>query len=156
MSEIQDNECVICFEVIGEKNNCVTECGHKFCLKCLVVAMCHKNSCPCCRTQLIEDDDEYEESVDEVESSNEEDDESVDDEAHIEDVVDRLNSQGITFMDVVSMLLNRYSKKDEKYTNDFIYKLNSKFDIITGEADAEYIEQMQFSKEDKTNVIPAI
>lgn len=155
MSEIQDNECVICFEIIGEKNNCVTECGHKFCLKCLIVALSHKNSCPCCRNQLIEDDDEYEESVDEGESSNE-DDESVDDEAHIEDVVDRLNSQGITFIDVVSMLLNRYSKKDEKYTNEFIYDLTNKFDRITAEADAEYIEQMQFSREDKTNVISGI
>jgi hypothetical protein len=28
-------ECCICYEIIGEKNNCVTECGPKFCFKCL-------------------------------------------------------------------------------------------------------------------------
>ena len=32
-----ETECCICYEVINKaKNNCVTECGHAFCLKCLI------------------------------------------------------------------------------------------------------------------------
>ena len=51
-----ENECCICFEYIQHKNSCVTECGHKFCLKCLMNTMYHQDSwcCPYCRTTLIE------------------------------------------------------------------------------------------------------
>jgi len=72
-------ECCICFELINKnKNNCITECGHMFCLKCLATTMYHDTwNCPYCRTSLIdvdpvaevsddEDDEEYEfELVDE-------------------------------------------------------------------------------------------
>jgi hypothetical protein len=49
------NECSICYEKIGEKNNCVTECGHKFCLKCLLLSMDRSNTCPMCRHVLKND-----------------------------------------------------------------------------------------------------
>ena len=45
--------CPICLDDIGEKNNCVTECGHKFCLKCLSIALQGKNTCPMCRAELL-------------------------------------------------------------------------------------------------------
>ena len=48
----ESNECSICYETIGEKNCCVTECGHKFCLKCILVAMDRNNTCPICRHVL--------------------------------------------------------------------------------------------------------
>jgi len=48
----ESNECSICYETIGEKNCCVTECGHKFCLKCILVAMDRNNTCPMCRHVL--------------------------------------------------------------------------------------------------------
>jgi len=86
-----ENECCICYETIGNKNNCVTECGHKFCFKCLATAMTRNNACPCCRAPLVdvpeeesddENDDDYEESVDEGEED--------EDEAPIEVIVERL------------------------------------------------------------------
>ena len=49
----EDNNCPICLDEIGEKNNCVTECGHKFCLKCLSTALREKNTCPMCRNKLL-------------------------------------------------------------------------------------------------------
>lgn len=153
-----ENECVICFENIGEKNNCVTECGHKFCLKCLVTSIAHKNACPCCRTQLIDEiegDDEEDEDFVPMENDDESDNDE-EDEAHVEDVAERLEKQGITFIDVVSMLLNRYSKNDEKYTDAFINQLNEKFDVITAEVDLEYIERQRFAAEDRKATTPTI
>jgi len=47
------NKCPICLEMILDKNCCVTECGHHFCLQCLGKHF-HKNGkCPLCRTQLF-------------------------------------------------------------------------------------------------------
>ena len=77
-----ENECVICFENIGEKNNCVTECGHKFCLKCLVTSIAHKNACPCCRAQLIDEIEGDDEEEDEDFVPMENDDESDNDADH--------------------------------------------------------------------------
>ena len=47
------DSCPICLDKIGEKNNCITECGHKFCLKCLSIALQGKNTCPMCRAELV-------------------------------------------------------------------------------------------------------
>jgi len=55
------DSCPICLEEIGEKNNCITECGHKFCLKCLSISLQGKNTCPMCRAELVgKSDNEYE------------------------------------------------------------------------------------------------
>jgi len=51
----ETNECSICYETMGDKNTCVTECGHKFCLKCLLMAMDRNNTCPMCRHVLKDD-----------------------------------------------------------------------------------------------------
>jgi hypothetical protein len=48
----ESNECSICYDTMGDKNCCVTECGHKFCLKCLLMAMDRNNTCPMCRYVL--------------------------------------------------------------------------------------------------------
>ena len=65
-----DNLCPICFEVIELTNNCITPCGHKLCLICMLKCIKRNNSCPCCRTILIEEDNnddisEYDEENDE-------------------------------------------------------------------------------------------
>ena len=31
-----NDECPICMEKLGEANFCITDCGHKFCLTCLM------------------------------------------------------------------------------------------------------------------------
>tara|TARA_B110000259_G_C13942758_1_gene373475 strand:+ start:507 stop:971 length:465 start_codon:yes stop_codon:yes gene_type:complete len=51
--EKEIDTCPICLDEIGEKNNCVTECGHKFCLKCLSIALQGNNTCPMCRDELV-------------------------------------------------------------------------------------------------------
>jgi len=143
----EDRECCICFEEIGSVNNCTTECGHAFCFKCLATAMYHKNSCPCCRSKLVDIPDEDED--DEEESEYEDEDSEDEEEGHVEDIVDRLEKNGITMIDVVSMLLNRYSKKDEKYTEEHIMTINLMFDQIASDVDSEAIEQKMFAEEDE-------
>jgi hypothetical protein len=46
-------ECAICIENIDVVNNCVTHCGHKFCLTCIINACSRNASCPLCRSNLI-------------------------------------------------------------------------------------------------------
>jgi len=60
LSEISSSEgcknedCVICMEPLGKKNVCVTECGHSFCLSCLLRAAQTNTDCPLCRTELAQ------------------------------------------------------------------------------------------------------
>ena len=54
----EDNNCPICLDEIGEKDNCITECGHKFCLKCLSTSLREKNTCPMCRAVLVEENED--------------------------------------------------------------------------------------------------
>lgn len=44
--------CAICLEIIKEKNNCITSCGHNFCLSCILISTEYNNTCPCCRERL--------------------------------------------------------------------------------------------------------
>ena len=150
MSSFTENECCICYEQIGETNNCVTGCGHRFCFKCLALAMAHKNSCPCCRAKLIDvpDEDDDDEADEDYEESVNEGEDDIDDEGHVEDIVDRLEKEGLTMIDVVSMLLNRYSKRDAKYTDEHIGHINRRFDQLAAEVDMEFIEQQRLAAED--------
>lgn len=53
-SDITD--CPICMEPLESIQNVSTKCGHKYCLKCFLQSYHKKNSCPMCRTSIIEDD----------------------------------------------------------------------------------------------------
>jgi len=46
-------QCAICLSDIGEKNSCITECGHPFCLACVLRAAQDNTACPLCRNQLV-------------------------------------------------------------------------------------------------------
>ena len=61
-------ECSVCYENIGEKNNCITPCGHTFCFKCMMSCLNYKNTCPICRQVLQEEiNDEVSEEFSEEE-----------------------------------------------------------------------------------------
>ena len=45
-------ECCICMDTIQITNRAVTECGHVFCLSCLLRHTNNKNNCPMCRHTL--------------------------------------------------------------------------------------------------------
>ena len=55
-----DNTCAVCLETLGargapQKNIATTECGHTFCLSCLLINLRHSNACPLCRIPIEKD-----------------------------------------------------------------------------------------------------
>lgn len=143
-------ECCICYDEIDtKKNNCVTECGHKFCFKCLATAMQRSSACPCCRSPLVEssetsdDEDEEYESDDETELDQQYEDSDA--ECEIQELSDRLESNGFKMQDILSMLLGRYAKGS---SDAIIYEMNKKFDAMVDEADSEVEENIEMGKED--------
>ena len=61
-------ECAVCYDKIGNKNNCVTPCGHTFCFQCMMSCLNYKNTCPICRQVLQADiNDEISEEFSEEE-----------------------------------------------------------------------------------------
>jgi hypothetical protein len=163
-NETNTTECCICFENIDKhKNNCTTECGHSFCLKCLATSIVHNNStCPYCRTNLVDipqkddeedieddeeddEDDEYEEYEYDDHYEDYEDYDENSTECEVEEITSRLEKNGFTMQDIVSMLLGRY-KKDN--TEDEIDILNKSFNNIIHDADKEAYEQELFAAED--------
>jgi phosphopantothenoylcysteine synthetase/decarboxylase len=51
-NDYSQNVCTICLGVIGDVNKATTECGHNFCLSCLLESLDKKNICPLCRKTL--------------------------------------------------------------------------------------------------------
>jgi hypothetical protein len=152
ISSSDNTECCICFENINKnKNNCVTECGHIFCLKCLMTSFAHDNtSCPCCRQELIdppEDKNDEDDDEEYITDEDDDEDEDEDDEAEcpVEEIAERLIANGYTLQSVLSLLLGRYPKGESDLA---IFELNKKFDIILDEADNEALEQNAMGMED--------
>ena len=148
-------ECCICYDAIDtNKNNCVTECGHKFCFKCLATAMQHSSACPCCRSPLVESsetsDDEDEEVESDDETEYEEQYEDDDAECEIGELSARLEANGFKMQDILSMLLGRYAKGS---SDAVIYEMNKKFDAMVDEADSEVEENIEMGKEDLRNEV---
>lgn len=55
-----DTVCVICFETLENTNSCITKCGHKYCLTCILQHSDNRTSqngvdCPICRTTIYKD-----------------------------------------------------------------------------------------------------
>lgn len=58
-------ECPICMDCIGDKNCITTECGHKFHAKCMFTNIDRNGfSCPCCRSIMIEEVEDEEDTDD--------------------------------------------------------------------------------------------
>ena len=151
-----EEECCICYENIGKKNNCVTECGHKFCFKCLAMAMTRSNACPCCRQPLMdepevaydEEDSEYDEDDDDASDISEDVDEDISS-VPVEVIAERLEKNGITMIDMICMFMGtNVVKVSEKYTPEHFDALYEKCDNIVDEARREASEMALFAEED--------
>ena len=158
MSEFTEvAECVICYENIGIKNCCTTECGHKFCCKCIATSMqCYNNnSCPYCRASLVEmpEGDDEEDSEDDEEESDEEgesEEEEEEDEATAEEIAAVLQEKGITMVDLITLVTGRCGKSRPANVNavDHMVSIdNSIWDIIN-DLDAEAKERGNMMNED--------
>lgn len=151
----QQIECCICFEEIGSKNNCVTPCGHSFCFNCVTQALSRKNTCPICRTVLIEtaeeeedEDSDYEEDDEEDDDEDDEEEEIPGDDGGIDEITDRFLKSGYTTIDIMSMLTGRYKRSDPKNTQVYIKKMIKEFEDMIDDVDAELYERNQMGEED--------
>ena len=124
-------ECCICYELIGKKNNCVTDCGHQFCFKCLAISMRRNNGCPICRAQLIDESETIAEVSDDDDEDDDYDDLSQDEDYTYEYVPDdhahssknlarRFQEKNITYEDLVCLLFSR-DKLENDNTNTVSY-----------------------------------
>ena len=163
-----DNECVICYEIIGKTNCCVTPCGHHYCFKCLMKSMERNDGCPMCREPLIdpsvsedEDDDAendyvYEDSDDESSEADDEDDRVrthrylLATQAPPEIVAKRLSDMGYTMSDVIALYTGFIN--DGKYNVDFLDPLEEDVHMVIREEGAnavkEFNEREAFMAED--------
>ena len=164
-------ECPICYEVIGEKNCCVTECGHRFCFKCVTKALSVNNSCPCCRAQLLEeedDDSEYEEEEEDddsdIDQSDYEEDESAEERRvaqllsiqefndNIDVIHDRLLAQNYSSKDLMKIILIcMYGYVSDELANEFndlFENMTISLNKIIPDIHKELREQKMFAKED--------
>lgn len=155
------SECPICFENIGEKNYCKTDCGHIFCFKCILTAFKNNSSCPCCRSELIEsvdeediedsDDEDDEDSDDEYDDDDDEDDEDLI-EGSVETITAAFVEKGYSMEDVVSILLSRYRSEENKNNVYYYNKIVKEFDDIVIDIDVnaknEHYEREMMGNED--------
>ena len=150
----EEKECCICFETIGCKNNCVTPCGHSFCFNCVTRALTQNNTCPICRTVLIEvveeeeEDSDYDSDEEEEDSDGEEEEEEQDD-CGIDEITLRFLKLGYKTIDVMSMLTGRYKRSDPKNTKEYIQKMIHDFEDILDKVDGEEDEREAMAEEDR-------
>jgi len=140
-------ECCICFEQIGSKNNCTTPCGHQFCFTCMSKCLAQNNTCPCCRSVLMEEKEDDENDSDFEDESDTESNYSFDEEENLDNITERFLALGYTTNDLVSMLIGRVKEK-RNYTRDCVEKMFSEFNAIIKENDTEREERELFAAED--------
>jgi len=160
MSSFAENvntECPICYTEIGSKNKCITECGHEFCLKCMINWSQQSVACPCCREELIESSTENDEEdiEDDDEDDDDEDDDYDDDETggNIEEIAALFEKKGYSLIDAISIILGRRSKTEGKETEEYYTEMTNVFDVIVSdvddEAERELYEREMMGSEDK-------
>lgn len=149
------NECCICFEEIGTKNNCTTPCGHQFCFVCMSRSLANNNKCPCCREVLMEsqDDDEVEDvDYDSDEDYDDDDDEDDDfdfpEDTNIDLITERFLQMGYEPSDLVAMMIGRIKERCDKYSPEAIKKMFGDFNEIVNEMDTQKEEIALFAAED--------
>ena len=159
-------ECVICLEEIAQTKRVITPCGHHFCFQCISHSMLTNtaNTCPYCRTNLVEnlpeededDDSEYEDEDDDSEDDDSEDDDVAEDGenesyyGNSAEVTRRFVEGGYTMIDAVSMLTGQFDRRDPRYTKAFINKMCDEFnDIIQSVDDAHWEKEKEKTERDQ-------
>lgn len=160
-------ECPICYDPIGSKNNCTTECGHSFCFKCIVSSMKRNDGCPLCRTAFIEssaideeeddEDDEYSENDTERYSDDEDDDDEFDEDdkynGSVEIVAKRFEEKGYTLVDAIMLLMER--RKINDTDSEPYYKISDDYFKITSDVFLEIDRQHDERNEMEANDVNA-
>ena len=113
MSEL--NECPICMDVIGEKNCVTTDCGHQFHANCMFTNIDRNGfKCPCCRAQMIKEDDE-------TDSPTYSDDDSIDSSSSIDDDDEPFNDDALRGLRLLTNLLEGEEPDQEDVVAEYNY-----------------------------------
>lgn len=151
-----EKECAICYDTLGTTNTCTTPCGHEFCFKCMMEALNHNNSCPCCRSTLKEDVVEEEDSDDEEEYEWNPLDENINywrrGTNYLQNMHDplacpvatpkvlakKIQDAGYTMEDLVSIWCERIDRSNDRYKdNNFVKKMVSDIENLVDNEDQE-------------------
>ncbi len=119
-------ECPICMDCIGEKNCVTTECGHKFHANCMFKNI-DKNGfkCPCCRNQMIEqeeEEEEYEEyeEYEEEQQEHEEQQQEEEEDSVYEEETGPFSNDALRGLRLLTNLL----EGDEHHPDDVMFEYN--------------------------------
>lgn len=141
---MSDFECPICMELIdSQKNIIITECGHKFHCKCLMMNI-ERNGfgCPYCRQEMVDEQEEDQglsQGFREEEEKEEENTNNSDDFDHLPSsgFITQILTQrgGVTIEDLIKCLLleNRSYCESDRYYYEFIRtsnKINGRINSI--------------------------
>ena len=144
-------ECCICFEVIGNINNCTTQCGHSFCFECISKSLTKKNTCPICRHKLVEDETIVNDN-DYMDYEDTDDDESeevkIQESIMNKEITDRFLREGYNLYDIMSLSTCKYNRQTGNITDDDIDVMLDKLDNIIENVENENKEQQLFQLED--------
>lgn len=151
-----EKECAICYDTLGTTNTCTTPCGHEFCFKCMMEALNHNNSCPCCRSTLKEEVVEEEDSDDEEEYEWNPLDETINywrrGTNYLQNMHDplacpvatpkvlakKIQDAGYTMEDLVSIWCERIDRSNDRYKdNNFVKKMVSDIENMVDDEDQE-------------------
>ena len=140
-------ECSICYDELTARNVAIPPCGHPFCFNCMMKHTMRSETCPCCRANLIEEDevidiehtDDEEDNDDEIEEDETEEEEI--EEYEIEQLVAEFEAKGYGLKDALSILYENYSRTDPKYTPEYIDQLNADIDAIDEKLQNDFEER---------------
>lgn len=149
--EYAQHECSICYDELGTTNTCTTPCGHEFCFKCMMEALNHNNTCPCCRSTLKEEvvvedeesDDEWDPNDDNINywrrGTNYLQSMSNDDRVATPEVLaKKIQAAGYTMEDLVAIWSERIDRSNDRYKdNNFVKKMVSDIENMVDIEDQE-------------------
>ena len=153
----KNDECSICYDQLGEKNNCTTPCGHVFCFECMMQALNRNNLCPCCRAPLKEEPEESEDESDEEDDDDEYEWDPLveninhwregtnfynmtanDEYATPKTIAKKIENAGYTMEDLVTIWLERIDRSSERYKdNNFVKKMVSDIENLVDKEDED-------------------
>lgn len=155
---MENKECAICYEVIGNTNACVTPCGHEFCFKCMIKSFQTNDTCPMCRTTYLEKDellhsDSEDEDDDETLYGSDDDDDEYNYRQEItpymtnvtkkipvatpQIIANKLSENGYTMEDIITLWTARVNRENPRYSQSFINKMDTDIDKLIKEVDEE-------------------
>jgi len=166
---MSEQQCPICFECVDSQSNfSKTPCGHAFCFQCILKALETNNTCPLCRAELKpipkrsrilrhnddssdEEESDDDETLESASEENESDDSPIiESDCDIEYLEKVLQEKGITYQNILSLLLNRFP---ESVSMDAQDELENKFYDIVDELDEdtsiEAMERLEMMKQEE-------